>query len=202
MSMNDPIADLLTRIRNSSSVSKKWVDVKCSNVNIRILYILKEEFFIRDYVKIEDNKSINKLNFNSRIDKAQIELLKLLCNNNNSIRDYVIEKISLDYFSTPFLKNIAGCLLDEKLEFDFSVIIEKFENKEERDLVTKILFMDSTDIPPEEIVSDCLKILISAPIKEKIKILRMKIREKESNGKYPRNEISKLEKYRQRLNDI
>ncbi len=56
MSMNDPIADLLTRIRNSSSVSKKWVDVKCSNVNIRILYILKEEFFIRDYVKIEDNK--------------------------------------------------------------------------------------------------------------------------------------------------
>ena len=40
MSMNDPIADLLTRIRNASSVSKKWVDVKCSNVNIRILYIL------------------------------------------------------------------------------------------------------------------------------------------------------------------
>ena len=35
MSMNDPIADLLTRIRNASSVSKKWVDVKCSNVNIR-----------------------------------------------------------------------------------------------------------------------------------------------------------------------
>ncbi|MDB4859384.1 30S ribosomal protein S8 [Candidatus Marinimicrobia bacterium] len=56
MSMNDPIADLLTRIRNASSVSKKWVDVKCSNVNIRILFILKEEYFIRDYVKIEDNK--------------------------------------------------------------------------------------------------------------------------------------------------
>ena len=56
MSMNDPIADLLTRIRNASSVSKKWVDVNCSNVNIRILFILKEEYFIRDYVKIEDNK--------------------------------------------------------------------------------------------------------------------------------------------------
>jgi small subunit ribosomal protein S8 len=54
--MNDPIADLLTRIRNASAVSKKWVDVKCSNVNIRILFILKEEYFIRDYVKIEDKK--------------------------------------------------------------------------------------------------------------------------------------------------
>jgi len=56
MSMNDPIADLLTRIRNASAVSKKWVDVKCSNVNIRILFILKEEYFIRDYVKINDKK--------------------------------------------------------------------------------------------------------------------------------------------------
>ena len=56
MTMTDPVADMLTRIRNASSVSKKWVDVKCSNVNIRILYILKEEFFIRDYVKIEDKK--------------------------------------------------------------------------------------------------------------------------------------------------
>tara|TARA_B100001094_G_scaffold179759_1_gene174065 strand:+ start:461 stop:853 length:393 start_codon:yes stop_codon:yes gene_type:complete len=54
--MNDPIADLLTRIRNASAISKKWVDVKCSNVNIRILFILKEEYFIRDYVKIEDKK--------------------------------------------------------------------------------------------------------------------------------------------------
>ena len=56
MSMNDPISDLLTRIRNSSMVSKPWVDIPCSNQKIRILYILKEEHFIRDYVKINDNK--------------------------------------------------------------------------------------------------------------------------------------------------
>ncbi len=56
MSMNDPIADLLTRIRNASMVSKPWVDIPCSKQKIRILYILKEENFIRDYVKIEDSK--------------------------------------------------------------------------------------------------------------------------------------------------
>tara|TARA_Y100000590_G_C15592798_1_gene966782 strand:- start:559 stop:951 length:393 start_codon:yes stop_codon:yes gene_type:complete len=54
--MNDPIADLLTRIRNASMVSKPWVDIPCSKQKIRILYILKEENFIRDYVKIEDSK--------------------------------------------------------------------------------------------------------------------------------------------------
>lgn len=56
MSMNDPISDLLTRIRNSSMVNKPWVDIPCSNQKIRILFILKEENFIRDYVKIKDNK--------------------------------------------------------------------------------------------------------------------------------------------------
>ena len=56
MSMTDPIADLLTRIRNASMVSKPWVDIPCSKQKIRILYILKEENYIRDYVKIEDDK--------------------------------------------------------------------------------------------------------------------------------------------------
>ena len=56
MSMNDPISDLLTRIRNAGMVSKPWVDIPCSNQKIRVLYILKEEHFIRDYVKIKDNK--------------------------------------------------------------------------------------------------------------------------------------------------
>tara|TARA_B100000959_G_C14781295_1_gene541633 strand:- start:100 stop:492 length:393 start_codon:yes stop_codon:yes gene_type:complete len=54
--MNDPIADLLTRIRNASMVSKSWVNIPCSKQKIRILYILKEEHYIRDYVKINDNK--------------------------------------------------------------------------------------------------------------------------------------------------
>jgi|TARA_B110000263_G_scaffold216411_1_gene201934 small subunit ribosomal protein S8 len=54
--MNDPISDLLTRIRNSSMVNKPWVDIPCSNQKIRILFILKEEHFIRDYVKIKDDK--------------------------------------------------------------------------------------------------------------------------------------------------
>ena len=56
MSMNDPIADLLTRIRNAAMVSKPWVDIPCSKQKIRILFILKEENFIRDYVKISDDK--------------------------------------------------------------------------------------------------------------------------------------------------
>ena len=56
MSMNDPIADYLTRIRNAHMASKTWVDIPSSTLKIRISYVLKEEKFIRDYVLIKDQK--------------------------------------------------------------------------------------------------------------------------------------------------
>tara|TARA_Y100000590_G_C15511054_1_gene935427 strand:+ start:166 stop:564 length:399 start_codon:yes stop_codon:yes gene_type:complete len=60
MSMSDPVADFLTRIRNAQSASKRWVDIPCSNLKKRIAYVLKEEKFISDMVLIEDGKQ-NKL---------------------------------------------------------------------------------------------------------------------------------------------
>ena len=56
MSMTDPVADFLTRIRNAQSAEKKWVDIPVSNLKKRIAFVLKEEKFIRDIILIQDNK--------------------------------------------------------------------------------------------------------------------------------------------------
>ena len=56
MSMTDPIADYLTRIRNAQSAHKNWVDIPASNIKKRISFVLKEEKFIRDFILIKDNK--------------------------------------------------------------------------------------------------------------------------------------------------
>jgi len=56
MSMTDPIADFLTRIRNAQSAEKNWVDIPASNLKKRIAFVLKEEKFIRDIILIEDNR--------------------------------------------------------------------------------------------------------------------------------------------------
>ena len=56
MSMTDPIADLITRIRNAQSAEKNWVDIPSSNLKKRIAFVLKEEKFIRDMILIQDNK--------------------------------------------------------------------------------------------------------------------------------------------------
>ena len=56
MSMTDPVADLLTRIRNASKAKKPAVDVPASNLKRQLLQILKEEHYIRDTVELPDNK--------------------------------------------------------------------------------------------------------------------------------------------------
>jgi len=54
--MTDPIADLLTRIRNASSARHEKVDVPASNLKEQIARILKREGYIADYRRIEDNR--------------------------------------------------------------------------------------------------------------------------------------------------
>ncbi len=56
MTLTDPIADMLTRIRNAVRVSKPKVDVLGSRICAGIARVLKEEGFIEDFKVIEDNK--------------------------------------------------------------------------------------------------------------------------------------------------
>ncbi|MGQ9797794.1 MAG: 30S ribosomal protein S8 [Ignavibacterium sp.] len=56
MSVTDPIADFLTRIRNASKAKLLRVDIPASKMKIQIAEILKNEKYIHDYTIIEDNK--------------------------------------------------------------------------------------------------------------------------------------------------
>ena len=56
MVMTDPIADLLTRIRNANMVRHEKMEVPASKIKKEIAEILKREGFIRDVEYIEDNK--------------------------------------------------------------------------------------------------------------------------------------------------
>lgn len=56
MTMSDPIADMLTRIRNAARVKFNSVDIPGSNLKTQIAKTLLEEGFIRNYKFIENNK--------------------------------------------------------------------------------------------------------------------------------------------------
>jgi small subunit ribosomal protein S8 len=55
MSMTDPVADMLTRIRNANMVKLQKVDIPSSNLKVNIANVLKQEGFIKNYKVISDN---------------------------------------------------------------------------------------------------------------------------------------------------
>jgi small subunit ribosomal protein S8 len=55
MSMSDPIADLLTRIRNGQSAGKPEVSVQSSRVKQAIVRVLKDEGYVADFVVRKDD---------------------------------------------------------------------------------------------------------------------------------------------------
>ncbi len=56
MSISDPIADMLTVIRNAQSAKKEKVDFSASKVKEEIVKMLKKHGFIVDYRRVEDGK--------------------------------------------------------------------------------------------------------------------------------------------------
>ncbi|TDI41622.1 MAG: 30S ribosomal protein S8 [Acidobacteria bacterium] len=56
MMMTDPIADMLTRIRNGVAARLTKVDMPTSKLKIELARILKEEGYIQNYKDIEDDK--------------------------------------------------------------------------------------------------------------------------------------------------
>ena len=55
MSLSDPVADMLTKIRNASRVKFEKVDVTASKLQVEVVKVLKNEGFIKNFKKINQN---------------------------------------------------------------------------------------------------------------------------------------------------
>ncbi|MBL7185340.1 MAG: 30S ribosomal protein S8 [Phycisphaerae bacterium] len=56
MSLTDPIADMLTRIRNAVRVNRGQVNIRASNICEGIATVLKQEGYIKDFDRVDDSK--------------------------------------------------------------------------------------------------------------------------------------------------
>ena len=57
MSMSDPIADMLTRVRNATNAGHKRVDIPASKMKLEIARILQKERFIANYKFVDDGST-------------------------------------------------------------------------------------------------------------------------------------------------
>ncbi len=54
--MTDPIADMLTRIRNAGQAGHRWADIPLSKLKVEIARLLKENAFVYDYKVLNDGR--------------------------------------------------------------------------------------------------------------------------------------------------
>lgn len=75
MGMTDPVADMLTRIRNGAKAGKKWVDIPASNFKKDIARILEEERFIEKH-RVVDDQLQGMIRVFLRYDEAEKPIIK------------------------------------------------------------------------------------------------------------------------------
>ncbi len=102
MSMTDPIADYLTRIRNALQAKHKYVDIPASTIKRKISRILIEQGYIKKYILIDDGKQgLIRIWLKYDADKNPV-ISKLSRASKPGLRKYV------DVSSLPRIKNNLG----------------------------------------------------------------------------------------------
>ena len=73
MTMSDPIADMLTRIRNANTAKHDTVDIPSSKMKVSIAEILKNEGYIKDFEVKADEKGFNYIHITMKYGKDKNE---------------------------------------------------------------------------------------------------------------------------------
>lgn len=71
MAMNDPLGDMLTRIRNAQMRRRPKVTTPASNLRQRVLDVLVEEGYVRGYTKIEHKNGLKELEIELKYNNGQ-----------------------------------------------------------------------------------------------------------------------------------
>lgn len=71
MSINDPLGDMLTRIRNAQQRRRPKVVTPASNLRARVLDVLAEEGFIRGYTRVDKRSGVSEIEIELKYNNGQ-----------------------------------------------------------------------------------------------------------------------------------
>jgi DNA primase len=126
--------------------------------------------------------AMNKPMFTSAFQKAQLEIIRTLAFHFDEVFPVVKSALDFELFDEPILKKLGGLLIKEKTGVELSAVIDEFDDRQERELVSEILFDEVSPDDPVLIIQECLATIKGKLIKDQIKAARLKMRELESLG--------------------
>jgi small subunit ribosomal protein S8 len=77
MAINDPIGDMLARIRNAQQRRRPKVVMPASNLRARVLDVLAEEGYIRGYTRVEHKNGLNEIEIELKYQNGQPAIREL-----------------------------------------------------------------------------------------------------------------------------
>ena len=153
----------------------------------------------RNYNKAETvNIENNKLNFKTKLHRAELELIKIFINSNSKVREELKKNISLELFSHELLTEIISKILNDKT-IESSKLVEHFEGKKEREFISQILIEGKELEYSDKVVTDCIKTIKSIAVKNRIEDLRFIIQNNEKSGEGTSKELIEVMKLQKEL---
>ena len=140
--------------------------------------------------------------FTSAVQKAQLEIIRALAFHLDDVLPAVKSELDFELFDEPILKKLGGLLIKEKKGVELSAVIDHFDDRQEKKLVSEILFDEVYPDDPVQIIQECLATLKGRLIKDQIKTARLKMRELESLGQDTEAIIMEVAELQKQLQDL
>ncbi|MBN4081408.1 DNA primase [Caldithrix abyssi] len=113
--------------------------------------------------------------------KAELGIIQVLAGEDAVAKDLVKEKLDINRFENEQLKTLVQLLI-EKPDVKPAEIIAFFDVPEDREIVSRILMEEDNTTNPLQMAEECLKTISKVSVKERIREIRLKIREMEAAG--------------------
>ena len=153
-------------------------------------------------------KTPNRLNAKQKFDfelfstingKAELGLIQVLAGNDFEAKSIIKNKLDVNQIENPIIRKLIEILISVK-KINPAEIISHFKRSEERKIISKLLIDNDQTTDFIELAKDCLSTLSKISIIEKIKQLRLKIREMESTDKNTSELMKKIVILEKQLN--
>jgi len=166
----------------------------------QIIHMLsKQATRYRSRQTIDENDKSSRL-FSTVNGKAELGIIQVLSGNNDEAKILLKEKLDVNKIETLQIKKLVEILLKSK-KINPAEIISHFEDQDEREIISEVLMLDDQTSEHLEMAKDCLTTLSKISVKEKIKQLRLQIREMETAGENTNELMIKVVEMQKDLND-
>ena len=166
----------------------------------QIIHMLSKQATRHKSRQTKDEKENPSKLFSTVNGKAELGIIQVLSGNNDEAKILLKEKLDVNKIETLQIKKLVEILLKSK-KINPAEIISHFEDQDEREIISEVLMLDDQTSEHLEMAKDCLTTLSKISVKEKIKQLRLQIREMETAGENTNELMIKVVEMQKDLND-